>query len=70
MYYLLALLLFVLLYYVFTKILSSLIHGCITAVGVFLIIMIVSIFIRSIKEPVSIFGVYQVDKFKVTRSTS
>jgi hypothetical protein len=67
MYYLLLLLLFIVLYTVFVKILGSLIKGCLMAFGIVLIVYTIYIMVNSIKQPMNIFGLYEVDNFNVRK---
>ncbi len=67
MYYLLALLLFILLYYIFVKLLSSIVKGCLVAFLVFLLTVIIVNMIRSTVAPVNILGLYRIDNFEIER---
>lgn len=67
MFYLLSLLLFIILYYIFVKLLSSLVKGCLMAVFVLLLVTVIFLFVRSASEPVEILGRYEIDNFEVTR---
>jgi len=67
MYYLLSLLLFVILYYVFMKVLGSLVKGCFTALLFVFIAYAVVIMVKSTKQPVDVFGIYQVDNFNIKK---
>ncbi len=67
MYYLLALLLFILLYYIFVKLLSSIVKGCLVAFLVFLLTVIIVNMIRSTVVPVNILGLYRIDNFEIER---
>ena len=67
MYYLLALLLFIICYYVFVKLMSSIVKGCLMAVFVLILVTVVVIFVRSSKEPVNILNMYKVDNYEVTK---
>lgn len=67
MYYLLLLLLFIILYYVFMKVLGSLVKGCLTAFFVVFVAYAVVVMIKSTKEPVDVFGLYQVDNFTIRK---
>lgn len=67
MYYLLSAILFIVLYYVFMRILSSVIKGCLSAFFVFGIAIFIIIMVKSTKAPVDVFGLYTVDNLKITR---
>jgi ascorbate-specific PTS system EIIC-type component UlaA len=67
MFYLLAALLFIILYYVFVKLLSSIVKGCLVAVLVLFLVLAGSVFIRSTKRPVYIFDWYKVDSFNIVK---
>ncbi|MBN1162216.1 hypothetical protein JXA34_00555 [Patescibacteria group bacterium] len=67
MYYVLLLLLFGLLYYVFAKILSSMIKGCLVSAFILIVVLAGIILYKSTKEPVNILGLYVVDNFEITR---
>jgi len=67
MYYLLLLLLFITVYYVFMKILGSLLKGCLTAVLFVFVAYVISVMVKSTKQPVNVFGIYQVDNFNVRK---
>ena len=66
MYYLLALLLFLILYYVFVHVLSSVVKGCLMAIFVLLLVIGITLFVRSANEPVNILGIIEIDNFEVT----
>ena len=68
MYYVLLLLLFGLLYYVFTKILSSVLKGCMVSLFIFVVVLAAIILYKSTKEPVNILGLYVVENFEVTKT--
>ena len=65
--YFLYILLFGLIYYVFFKILGSLIKGCITVVFIIVIAFVAITMIKSTKQPVNILDIYQVDNFKIRK---
>ena len=67
MYYIFTILLFIVFYYVFVKLLSSVIKGCFTAVLVVFIIMALVIMIRSAEKPLELFGIYKIENFVITR---
>ena len=67
MYYLLLLLLFIVSYYVFVKLLSSLVKGCLMAVLILILFVGVTLFLKSRREPVNIFNLYKIDNFEVIR---
>jgi|GEM_PF-3224038 len=66
MFYLLALLLFAVLYYVFVKLLSSIFKGCTAALLIVLLVLVVAAFLRSATEPVYLMDIYKIDNFEVT----
>jgi hypothetical protein len=67
MYYVLLLLLFGLLYFVFMKILSSVLKSCLVSLFIFVVVLTGIILYKSTKEPVNVLGLYLVDHFKLTR---
>lgn len=67
MYYVLALLLLIVIYYLFVKVLSSLAKGCITLVLFALATTIVVLFVKSKKAPVNIFDYYMIENFEVRK---
>lgn len=67
MFYLLAALLFIILYYVFVKLLSSIVKGCLVAFLVLILVLVGITMVRSTKEPVNILNLYQVDNFNIER---
>ena len=67
MYYIFTILLFIVFYHVFVKLLSSVIKGCLTAVLVVFIIMALVIMIRSTEKPLELFGIYKINNFVITR---
>lgn len=67
MYYVLAVLFFIIVYFALTKILSSLLKGCLVTLGIFLLVVGGYVFLKSTKEPVVLFDTYVIDNFKVTK---
>ena len=67
MFYLLAALLFIILYYVFVKLLSSIVKGCLVAVLVLILVVAGSILFRSTRNPVYILDWYKVDNFNIVK---
>lgn len=67
MFYLLALLLFIILYYIFVKLLSSMVKGCLMAVFVLILVSVVVAFAKSTKEPVNVMGWYKIDNFNIVK---
>lgn len=67
MYYILALVLLIAIYYLFVKVLSSLAKGCITLVLSALLVTVVVLFLKSRKAPVKIFNYYEIDNFEVRK---
>ncbi|MFC1622170.1 hypothetical protein ACFL13_02190 [Patescibacteria group bacterium] len=49
------------------KLLSSIVKGCLVALLIAILVIIISIFVKSTKEPVEIFGVYRINNFEITR---
>ena len=67
MYYLLAAVLGLLIFLLFIKALGAVLKGVITFVFVIAVMGSIVIFLQSLREPVSLFGLYKVDKFVVTK---
>jgi uncharacterized membrane protein len=67
MYYVLALLLLIVIYYLFVKVLSSLAKGCISGVLFAIGVAIVLVFVRSRNAPIDVFGLYRIDNFEVKK---
>lgn len=67
MYYLLAAVLIFIVYIVFVKIVSSLIKGCLVTGGVFVLVVIGFLLLKSTKTPVILFDTFVVEDFKVTK---
>jgi len=67
MYYLLLILFFIILYFVFVKLLSSILKGCLVAVLVIVLFIGIDVLVKSSKEPVNIFGLFKVDNFEVIK---
>lgn len=67
MYYLLSLLLFGIVYYVFVKVLGSIVKGCFTALLVVLIAYLAIVMLKSTKQPVRILDLYEVDNFNIRK---
>jgi hypothetical protein len=67
MYYLLAFLLFIVVYYVFMRILSSVVKGCLTALLVVGIVAGVFYIIQSTKAPVYLFDMYKIDNLRIEK---
>ncbi len=59
--------LFIVLYIIFVKVLSSLVKGCLTAVFVVLIIVVIGILIRSTIAPVNVLNILMVDNLHISR---
>jgi hypothetical protein len=68
MYYLLLLVIFVILYYVFVKILSSVVKGCLTALLIALLIWIATLLYRSTYEVVPLLGGYKITNLVITKN--
>ncbi len=66
MYYILAAVLFVIVYFALAKILSSILKGCLVTVGAFLLAGTVYYFLISTKQPVTIFDFIMIDNFQVS----
>lgn len=67
MYYLLYFLLAILVYYIVTKILGSLIKGCFSALLFLIVAFIVVSMLKSTQQTVDIFGLYQIDNFIIKK---
>lgn len=67
MYYILAATLAMLIFVLFIKALGAVVKGVITTLFVLIIIGSLIIMFRSLNEPVDLFGIYQVDKFEITK---
>ena len=67
MYYLLLIVLVAIVFYVVTHVVSSIFKGCMVTVFVVIIGLLVFFLIKSTKEPVNVFGYYQIDNFEVTK---
>ena len=67
MFYILALALFIVLYIVFERMLSSLVKGCITALFIVILVSAVVVLIRSTRAPVVLFNMFVIDNLKITR---
>ncbi len=67
MYYVLAAIFFIIVYFALTKILSSLLKGCLVTLGIFILFVGGYVFLKSTKEPVLLFNTYIVDNFKITK---
>lgn len=67
MYYLLMLLLIMVTVYVLTHVLSSLFKGCITTLGLLIIVGIVYIFVSSTFRPVNLLNYFVVENFEVRK---
>ena len=66
MYYLLALIFFVILYFTLAKFLSSVLKGCLVSVGIVVIVFGISVFLKSTRAPVLLFDRIIIDNFEVT----
>ena len=67
MFYILTLILFIVLYYVFVKILSSIIKGCLVSGGIVFAIFVGYTLYKSTIAPVQIFGIWEVSNMKVVK---
>lgn len=67
MYYILAAIFFIIVYFALTKILSNLLKGCLVTVGIIALIAAGYVSLKSTKEPVILFNTYVVDNFKITK---
>ena len=67
MFYLLAILLFIVSYYVFVKLMSSILKGCLMAVFILVLFSVIYVFVLSAQSPVYIFDYYKIDNFEVIK---
>ena len=67
MFYILSLILFVVLYYVFAKLMSSIIKGILGACFLIIVVLAGFILYKSSKEPIDFFGIYRIYNFEVIR---
>jgi hypothetical protein len=65
MYYILAAIFIIIVYVTLTKILSSIFKGCLVTVGVSVLVILGFIFLKSTKEPVTLFNKVLIDNFQV-----
>ena len=66
MYYVLAAIFFIIVYFALAKILSSILKGCLVTVGIFVVLGAVFVFVKSIQNPVVLFNYITVDNFNVS----
>ncbi|GIW69470.1 MAG: hypothetical protein KatS3mg101_0217 [Patescibacteria group bacterium] len=67
MFYLIAAFLILVVFVVTARILSSLIKGCLIALGVFIIVITAFLVYKSSREPVELFGIYRLHNFEITK---
>ena len=65
MFYLLLLLLILVIFYAINHVVSALFKGCLVAVSVFLIGLLVFLFVKSTKVPVNLLDIYIIDNFEI-----
>lgn len=65
MYYVLAAIFFIVVYFALTKLLSSIFNGFLVTVGIFILLSSVYVFLKSTKMPVVLFNSVVVDNFQV-----
>ena len=69
MYYIIFGALSLLVFYVLVKILSSVIKGCLSTLAIIVLVITLYLMYKSTIEPVSVFNLYRIQNFKVTRIT-
>ncbi len=67
MYYVLAAIFFIIVYFALTKILSSMLKGCLVTLGIFILISSGYALLKSTKEPVTLFNTYVIDNFNISK---
>lgn len=67
MYYVLTILFFIILYLIFTKLLSSIVKGCLLSIGIVIFGIVIFVSLKSTKEKVILFNTFEVDNFQITR---
>lgn len=67
MYYVLAATLALLIFVLFIKALGVVVKGILTSLFVLIIFISLFIMYKSLQGPVDLFGIYQVEKFEVTK---
>ncbi len=67
MYYLLMTALILVVFIVVTRILSSLVKGCLVSVLVFLIVITAFLLYKSTVEPIEVFGIYKIHNLEITK---
>jgi hypothetical protein len=53
--------------YVFTHVLKSIVMGCLTSLSLLIIGLFVFLLVKSTKEPVNVFNYYIIDNFEISR---
>ena len=69
MFYLFAALFFILVFYVVSRVLKSIVKGCLTIVFLLVVTAITVILVQSTKEPVTLFNLIEVNNLEVTRKS-
>ena len=69
MYYLLAAVFFIIVYFALAKLLSSILKGCLVTAGIFILLVGSYIFLKSTTEPVILFERFRIEDFKITEIT-
>lgn len=69
MYYLLAAIFFIVVYFALAKLLSSILKGCLVTAGIFILLAGGYIFLKSTTEPVILFEKIKIENFKVSEFT-
>jgi hypothetical protein len=67
MYYIIFGAISLLVFYTLVKILSSVIKGCLTTVAIIVLVIALYLMYKSTVEPISVFNLYRIQNFKVTR---
>lgn len=68
MYYIILALIALFVFYIFVKILSSVIKGCLVTVIVLVLVMTLYLMYKSTREPVSLLNLYKIQDLKITRN--
>jgi hypothetical protein len=65
MYYVLAAIFFIVVYFAFAKLLSSILKGCLVTAGVFILLLTSYVLLKSSVEPVILFDRYKIKNFRI-----
>jgi len=66
MYYLLAAIFFIVVYFALAKLLSSILKGCLVTAGIFILVVGAYIFLKSTVEPVILFDRIKIDNLRIS----